>query len=195
VSTPKQRLAALALLDRALASVTDDELGALIAALPEDHRAALDEMAGGSDASSVRQAANAGRMNGTLERMAVVLTDPCLAACITALGDASDDPSEEQLREVLPGLVDGHGMAVVRLMLASAVAGEAKAAPVITPLLTKDETYRLPPVERHPTPAVAVPDPDDPERAELKARRKDARKRKQEQAKARREQAQAARRS
>ena len=66
---------------------------------------------------------------------------------------------------------------------------------LLTPLLTKDETYRLPPVERHPTPAVAVPDPDDPERAELKARRKDARKRKQEQAKARREQAQAARRS
>ena len=44
MSQLKTRLQALSLLDRAFASLTDDELEALVASLPDDHREAVDEI-------------------------------------------------------------------------------------------------------------------------------------------------------
>jgi hypothetical protein len=46
VNTAKARIAAIALLDRAFQNVTDDELAALAASLPEDHLSALRHIAG-----------------------------------------------------------------------------------------------------------------------------------------------------
>src|SRR6478735_8362947 len=119
MSKLKDRLQALALLDRALAAMTDEELSALVGELPEDHRKALDQLAGArndegfEDPASrnlaLRATAARGRMNGGLEQITTILCDPCLAECIEALGDHADNPTEAQLKEVTPALVEQWG--------------------------------------------------------------------------------------
>lgn len=199
----RARLAALSLVDRALRAFDDDELTAAIAALDDDHRTAVLQLAEAPADSTevavvayVRTAGQRGRMNGVLEQLALVLTDVCLAECITELGDASDNPTEEQLREVLPGLVERHGLAVVRLMMASAIAGEALASPILTRLLKADDVYALPAAEATiaPAPNTTKPSNDDPERQRIKAERKERKAQQQAEARARREQAAQARR-
>ena len=187
----KNRLQSLGLLDRAFAGTSDDELAAAVDALNDEHRTAVDEMVGGSaDTSLVREAIAKGRMDGTMESLALVLSDACLANCIEELGDHADFPTTDQLREILPGLVEQHGLGITRLMLASTVAGEAPASAIIRDLLKHDELVQLPPAEPRPTtPMVRTPKVDDAERAALKARRKELKKQKQEAARARREQA------
>ena len=128
-------------------------------------------------------------MNGTLESVALVLTDAALADCIEKLGDHADNPTSEQLTEVLPGVIERHGLAITRMMLASTVAGEAAAAAVIRDLLKHDDTVKLPPEEpRQIVPAIEPDADDDPEREALKAKRLEARRRKSEEAALRREQ-------
>lgn len=196
----KSRLQALGLLDRALKETSDDELTAAVAALGDDHREAIERLVGETgDAvtpDAIRAAIVKGRMNGTMESIAIILTDACLADCIEKLGDHSDNPTSEQLREVLPGIVERHGLSATRVMLASTVAGEAAAANVIRDLLKNDDLVKLPKEEpRRIVPAVE-PDADaatDPERDALRARRLEARRRKQAEAATRREQAARAR--
>ena len=101
-----------------------------------------------------------------MEAIAAILTDACLADCIKELGDHSENPSTDQLKEVLPGLVERHGVASVRIMLAATVAGDAPAAAIIRDLLKTDELVALPKVEETPplrssTPASA-PTPSRP---------------------------------
>lgn len=185
----KTRLQSLGLVDRALAATTDDELDALVAGLGDDHREAVDRLTGGTTAAEVRSGAAKGRLNGTMESLVMVLTDACLADCIEQLGDAADNPSSEQLREVLPGLVERHGVAVTRLMLASTVAGEAPATAIIRDLLKNDELVKLPPAEVKPvTPLVQSPAVDDSERAAIKAKRRAMKEQRQAEARTRREQ-------
>ena len=45
-------------------------------------------------------------MNGGLEQICTLVTDPTLAKCIEALGDNSDNPTEPQLLEVTPALIE-----------------------------------------------------------------------------------------
>jgi hypothetical protein len=201
VNQVRARLAALSLLDRALRAFDDDELTAAIAALDDDHRTAVLQLAevptDSTEAATVayvRTAAQRGRINGVLEQLALVITDVCLAECIRELGDASDNPSEEQLRQVLPELVERHTLAVVRLMMASAIAGEAQATPILTRLLKSDDTFALPAVEATTAPVVTRPAADDPERERIKAERKERKRQQQAEAQARREQAAQARR-
>lgn len=190
----KTRLQSLGLVDRALAATTDAELEALAAGLDDDHREAVERLAGGVTADEIRAAATKGRLDGTLESLAMVLSDTCLADCIEQLGDHADNPSTDQLAEVLPGLAERHGVPVVRLMLASTVAGEAPAAAIIRNLLKHDDLVKLPPVESRPvTPIVQAPKVDDPERQAIKAKRREMKERKQAEARARREQSQRAR--
>jgi hypothetical protein len=90
---------------------------------------------------------------------------------------------------VLPGLVERHGLAITRMMLASTVVGEAAAATIIRDLLKHDDLVKLPPEEpRQIVPAASESSADDPEREVLKAKRLEARKRKSEEAAQRREQ-------
>ena len=173
----KTRLQSLGLLDRTFALVPDDTLVAAIEALDEEHREAFDQVVKATpgsdpDPAAVRAAVQSGRLDGTLESVALIITDACLADCIEQLGDHADHPSSDQLRDVLPGLIERHGKEITQLMLASTVAGEAPAAPIIRDL----------------------PKNDDPERAAIKAKRAEAKKRKQEEARLRREQAARARR-
>lgn len=189
----KNRIQALHLLDRALSAMTDDEITTLIDALPDEHREALDKVVaapeggfvdGAARLLAVRAAATRGRMSGVLEQVATVLSDPCLADCIEQLGDHADNPTEAQLLDVTPGLVERHGLGVVRLMLASSVAGEAAASPMLTQVLKHDETLQLPPVERASIPVMPARQADD----ELRAKRKAAKQAKQAEAAARRAQ-------
>lgn len=187
----KTRLQALGLLDRALAATTDDELDALVAGLDDDHREAIERLAGGTSADELRSAASRGRIDGGMESLVLVLTDACLADCIEQLGDHADNPTSEELGEVLPGVVERHGVATTRLMLASTVAGEAPAAPVIRDLLKHDDVVKLPPVEPKPVaPLAAAPQVDDEERAAIKAKRKEMREQRRAETRARREQSQ-----
>ncbi len=190
VNQVKNRLQALGLLDRAFANADDDALVGAVDALDDEHRDAFDQLVpDGADADAIRAAITRGRLDGTLESVALVLTDACLADCIEALGDHADHPSSDQLREVIPGLVEAHGLAITQLMLASTVAGEAPAAAIIRDLLKHDETVRLPPAEPRPiSPMVQAPTVSDEERAAIKAKRKEMRKKKQDEARLRREQ-------
>lgn len=189
----KTRLQSLGLLDRALAATTDDELAAAYEALSDEHREALDELVGSATddvPTALREAATRGRLNGSLESITLVISDTCLADCIDHLGEHADHPTSDQLRDVLPGVVERHGLGITRLMLASTVAGEAPAAAIIRDLLKHDELVKLPPVEERPaTPLAKAPKVPDAEREAIKARRKEQKQRKQEQARARREQA------
>ena len=193
VNQMKNRLQALSLLDRALATMTDEELETLIASLPEDHRTAIDKLCGaregGFEESSarllaLRSTAARGRISGALEQLTTVLTDPCLADCITELGDASDNPSEDDLAAVTPGLIERHGLATVRLTLAASIAGEAAASVLLTRLLKHDEVLALPARDEVvDEPMVLTREADE----ETKARRRAAKERKQADARARRE--------
>jgi hypothetical protein len=196
----KNRLQGLTLLDRAFTATTDDELEALVASLPDDHRKALDEVCGAREGEftepstrtlAMRATAARGRLNGGLEQIATLLCDVCLAACIEALGDHSENPTEAELLEATPALIDKHGLATVRLMLAGSVAGEAPASAVLTRLLKHDETLALPPVEPEEITVLAPPTADE----ELKAKRKATKLAKQADARARREQQARARHS
>jgi hypothetical protein len=190
VNQTKTRLQALGLLDRSIRAATDDDLVAVTEALDDDHREALERVVGSETTpEAIRQAVVKGRINGTMETIALVLTDAALADCIEKLGDHADNPTREQLREVLPGVVERHGLAITRMMLASTVAGEAAASTVIRDLLRHDDVVKLPPEEPRPiAPAPAEAEEDDPEREAIKAKRVEARRRKQEQAALRREQ-------
>jgi hypothetical protein len=194
----KNRLQALSLLDRAMTAMTDAELEALVASLPEDHVVAIDKLAGAREGGfddpagrtvGLRAAVARGRMSGTLEQIATVLTDPCLADFITLLGENSDNPSEDDLQAVLPGQIDKHGVATVRLTLAASIAGEAAASVMLTRVLKHDEVVALPPAPEPAAPTVLSREADE----ETKARRKAAKERKQAEARARRDQAAKAR--
>ena len=126
----------------------------------------LDKMAGAREGGfddpagrtvGLRAAVARGRMSGMLEQIATVLTDPCLADFITELGENSDNPNEEQLQAVLPGQIDKHGLATVRLTLAASVAGEAAASVMLTRVLKHDEVVALPPAPEMAAPTVLDP--------------------------------------
>jgi hypothetical protein len=204
VNQTKAHIAALSLLDRAMIAVTDEELEALLAGLPEDHVAAVkrisglraDDAATEDDASNdtsaiieaIRASAHKGRLNGDLQRLGVVLSDACLADCVEQLGDAADMPTEEDLQKVMPDLIAKHGVGVVRLMLASTVVGEAPASATIIGMLKNDEAVKLPPAADKPIAPLLPAKVDDAERLALKAQRKERKAAEQAAARLRREQ-------
>ncbi|HZB39875.1 MAG TPA: hypothetical protein VE487_02850 [Ilumatobacter sp.] len=190
----KNRLQALGLLDRCFAATTDEELTAAVEALDDDHRDALAEVLKGEPSpDEIRAAVARGRLDGTLEGITLVLTDATLADCIEQLGDHAENPTSDELREILPGIVERHGLALTRMMLASTVVGEAPASAIIRDLLKHDELVQLPPAEPRPMAPMYVAEVDPDERAAIKAKRKEMHERKQAAARASREQAAKAR--
>ncbi len=194
----KTRLQSLGLLDRAIRETSDEELSAIVAGLGDDHREAVERLVDGDEASpdAIRAAVHKGRMNGAMESIAMVLSDASLADCIEKLADHADNPTSEQLKEVLPGIIERHGLSVTRVMLASTVAGEAAASSVIRELLKYDDMVKLP--KEEPRRIVPAAEPTetaapDPEREALKAKRAEAKRRKQDEAAERRRQSAIAR--
>ena len=166
------RLNALNTLERALATVTDEEINALVAKLPEEHLELLTKVAG-TTPEEIRTGIVAGKMDTTMENIAALLTDSCLNDCIESLGDHAEDPTEPQLAEVVPGLVERHGKAVTQVMFACTMAGEAKAANNIRAVLKSNEHVAMPANEMRDFTAGAVhKSTDDPDRAAVVAARK-----------------------
>lgn len=177
----KNRMQALGLLDRAFNAASDDELATAIDALSDEHREGLESFVDEATPDGVREAVKAGRIDGGMEAIAAVVTDACLAECIEGLGDNADNPSSDELREVLPGLVEDHGVGITRIMLASTVVGDAPASAIIRDLLKTDELVALPKPDEAPA-AVVLDTSKRPadEQDALRAKRKATRKAKQE---------------
>jgi hypothetical protein len=194
VNQMKNRMQALGLLDRSFKAATDEELTAAIDALDDDHREGLESFVEAMTPDGVRAAVKAGRIDGGMEAIAAVLTDMCLADCIKELGDHADNPSTAQLKEVLPGLVETHGVAVTRIMLASTVAGEAPASAIIRDLLKSDELVALPKAEEVTiAPLIDTQKRSAEEQAAVRAKRAEAKQAKKEAERARKAQSAAAR--
>jgi len=194
VNQMKNRMQALGLLDRAFKAATDEELNTAIDALGDDHREGLDSFVDDISPDGVRNGVKSGRIDGGMEAIAAILTDAALADCIEQLGDNADNPSSDQLREVLPGIVERHTLGITRVMLAGTVAGEAPASAIIRDLLKNDDTLKLPKVDDvEIAPLIDTSKRSADEQAELREKRKAAKKAKQEAARTRKAQAAAAR--
>ena len=107
----------------------------------------------------------------------------------------ADNPSSDQLREVMPGIVERHNVGIGRIMLASTVAGEAPASAIIRDLLKNDEVLALPKAEEvELAPLLDTSKRSAEAQEELRAQRKAVKKAKQEDARTRKAQSVAARR-
>ena len=195
VNQTKNRMQGLGLLDRAFKAASDDELMAAAEALSEDHREGLESFVDEVTPDGIRDGVKAGWIDGGMEAIAAILTDACLADCIEQLGDHADNPSTDQLKEVLPGIVEKHGLGITQIMLASTVVGEAPAAAIIRDLLKNDELVALPKSEVTTiAPLIDTAKRSEEEQAALKEKRKAAKAAKKEAERQRKAQAAAARR-
>jgi len=187
---------ALGLLDRSIKAATDDEIMSGIETLDDDHREGLESFVEGDlDVDSLRAGVKAGRIDGSMEAIAAILTDAALADCIEQLGDHADNPSTDQLQEVLPGITERHGVAMTRIMLASTVAGEAPASAIIRDLLKNDDDLALPKVEEvQLAPVLDTSKRSADEQTEVREQRKAAKAAKKELDRARKAQSTAAKR-
>ena len=185
----KNRMQALGLLDRSFKAASDAELATAIEALDDDHREGLESFVAAATPDGVRAAVKSGRINGDMEAIAAIISDLCLADCIKELGDHADNPSTDQLLEVLPGVVERHGVAVSRMMLAGTVAGEAPASAIIRDLLKSDELVALPKVDETTiAPLIDTSKRSPEEQAAMKAKRAEAKAARKEADRARRAQ-------
>jgi hypothetical protein len=114
--------------------------------------------------------------------VATALTNRANDSTVAALGDRSEEPTRADLEEVLPPVIEEHGIELVRLMMASYAISDAPVRPVMRELLETDERFALPdaPAEADDT-ADGLPSfglvartakSDDPERAEVLEKRK-----------------------
>ncbi len=188
---------ALGLLDRSIKAATDDEITSGIEALDDDHREGLESFVEGDlDVDSLRAGVKAGRIDGSMEAIAAVLTDAALAQCIEQLGDNADNPSTDQLKDVLPGVIKDHGLAITRIMLAGTVAGEAPASAIIRDLLKNDDELALPKVDEvQSAPVLDTSKRSADAQTELREQRKAAKAAKKEEDRARKAQSASARRN
>jgi len=194
VNQMKNRMQALGLLDRAFKAASDEELTTAIDALGDDHREGLESFVDDLTARGVRDGVKAGRIDGGMEAIAAIISDAALADCIEQLGDHAENPSSDQLRDVLPGIIERHGLGITRIMLAGTVAGEAPASAIIRDLLKNDETLQLPKAQDvEIAPLIDTSRRSADEQAELRAKRKAVKKAKQDEARARKQQSAAAR--
>ncbi len=146
----KDHVIRLARLEGELRATSDTELASLVkAATPEVQEyltsiAAPEEDDDVVSIASLRGAMSRGRMKGVPDRVVSNLTEPCLDACIAALGDKADFPTEADLMAVTPALVTEWGRSITRLMLASAALSEAPAAATILKVLRNDPALAAP---------------------------------------------------
>jgi len=94
---------------------------------------------------------------------------------IEALGPRSEEPTREDLVEVLPAVIDEHVLTMVTLMLVGYAASDALCRPVMRELLATDDRF----VVGDPIPVDARPELTPPaptlDKAELKAKREQRR--------------------
>jgi hypothetical protein len=78
--------------------------------------------------------------------VAFALTEGANGETIAALGPRSDDPSRDDLLEVLPAVLEANGAPMVTLMLASYGVSDAPCRGVMRDLLVADERFAIPEV-------------------------------------------------
>jgi hypothetical protein len=144
----KEHVLRLALVEKELRLLPDDQLGKLVGACPEEAQKWLINISGTDDETlsveGLRGALKRGRMKGLPDRACATLTDACLHDCIEALGEKADLPSEADLMAVTPALAAKHGIGTTRLMLAAAALAEAPAANAIVKVLKNDPSLAIP---------------------------------------------------
>jgi hypothetical protein len=95
---------------------------------------------------------------------------------VELLGKRAEDPTREELLEVLPTVIDAHGVELVTLMLAGYAASDAVCRPVMREILETDDRFVIGepvPVEAKPE-LGALPAPS-LSKTELKAKREQRR--------------------
>lgn len=139
-------------LARALAQLSDEDLNGAIEALGDgEHLTNLAQVlnlkkpalrAHPDPAALLRtRVRSGGPARATMAALEVA--GPCADACIDDLGDRSDDPSQDDMVEVLPALVEEFGTKIVTLMLAAYVAMDAPCAAVFDMMLDHDERFAI----------------------------------------------------
>ena len=128
------------------ATMSDQSLGALAQALPEALRDPFARAVGlrrGAFDEAETLAANV--RTGMVARKAIIdagvlLSEPCTEYFVDTLGDASDDPSFEDLQAVIPAAIDKFTLDAVRLMAVqySAALGGFRR------LVTEDDRFKIP---------------------------------------------------
>jgi hypothetical protein len=78
--------------------------------------------------------------------VASAITNRANDATVRALGDRSEDPSREDLQEVLPAVIDEHGIELTRLMVASYAVSDAPCRDAMREILDTDEQFAIPEV-------------------------------------------------
>jgi len=117
--------------------------------------------------------------------VATAITNRANDATVRALGDRSEDPSREDLEEVLPEVIEQHGIELARLMVASYAVSDAPCRDAMREILDSDERFAIPDVpdaeaepadDELPSFGLVAQVPrkkdDDPERARLLEQRK-----------------------
>lgn len=106
-----------------LESITDDSLSSLASALDGDLKDAFAKVTGLSAEAYATPASLGGAIRDGISRRrashdaGIILGEPCAQHCIEKLGDASEDPSLEELHAVLPEALETFGLDAVRLMV------------------------------------------------------------------------------
>jgi hypothetical protein len=146
----KDHVVRLARLEAEFRSLPDARFAELVAELPDEAKSVLSSRSGGADGAidiqGLRDAMRRSRMKGFPDQVAAAVTSPCLEACVEALGDKADMPTEAELSATIPGLVATYGLPTTRLMFASAALQEAPAANAILKVLKNDPGLALPAV-------------------------------------------------
>jgi hypothetical protein len=118
--------------------------------------------------------------------VASAITNRANDATVRALGDRSEDPSRADLEEVLPDVIEQHGIELARLMVASYAVSDAPCRDAMREILDSDERFAIPEVPEADEAADDAPLPsfglvartprkkgeEDPERARLLEQRK-----------------------
>jgi len=95
---------------------------------------------------------------------------------IEALGPRSEEPTRDDLLEVLPAVVERHGAPLTTLMLAGYAASDAPCRPVMRELLETDDRFVIgPPVEVEAKPELETPPEPVLDKKELEAKREQRR--------------------
>lgn len=176
----------------ALAALDDDALEVGLRAMSNESRREL--------AANLQLPPAAARLGGALPALvrrklqglrperqlsaAFALAEACNGETIVALGDRHEDPSEDDMLEVLPGIEARFGPRMVTLMLAGYAASDAPCREVFAHLLDTQERWAVgPPVDAGaPTAAplgpvtTVSPDPADPAGAAGRAAKREQRK-------------------
>jgi hypothetical protein len=152
VDTAEQDEIDLARLQSALAALDDDALRTGLASMNEK---SLQEMAGHLNLPKatlhlgdalvplVRRKLRAAHVEHQLN-VAFAMTDDINGDTVDALGDHAEDPSREELLEVLPAVLEEHSAQLVTLMMAAYSVSDAPCRAVMRDLLETDERFAIP---------------------------------------------------